>query len=58
MENETQKRRDQNYNARMNLWNKAKGPKGAMAPAIGCLIFIVIIFGIGVIGAIITEIFK
>lgn len=58
MENETQRRRDQNYNARMDWWNETKGPKGPIAPLMSCIGCIVIIFVIGVIGAIIMEIFK
>lgn len=58
MENRTQERRDRNYNARMDWWNEVRGPKGPIPDAMGCIIFIGILMGIGIIGAIVTAIFK
>lgn len=58
MENETQERRDQNYNARMDWWNEVRGSKGPISDATGCIVFIGILMGIGIIGAIVTAIFK
>ena len=56
MEDRTQKRRDQNYNARMDWWNEVKGPKGPISHGMGIIVFIIMVIGIGVIGTIITEI--
>lgn len=39
---QTELRKAQNYNARMNWWNETKGPGGPIHEAKGCIIGVVI----------------